>query len=77
MHVGIDKALSVCYNADSQKGEVTMLEFISSRVNDFNISFFVNELVNASKNLGILEAKIDSYQFNGILIPMLQAKEAV
>ena len=77
MHVGIDKAFSVCYNADSQKGEVTMLEFISSRVNDFNISFFVNELVNASKNLGILEAKIDSYQFNGILIPMLQAKEAV
>ena len=54
-----------------------MLEYIKDRVNDFNILFFVNELANASKNLGILEAKIDSYQFNSILIPMLQKKEAI
>lgn len=54
-----------------------MLEFIKDRLNDFDVNFFVNELVNASKSLGVLEAKIDSYQFNRILIPMLQKKEAV
>ena len=54
-----------------------MLSFIKDRVTDFNVGFFVNELASASKNLGILEAKIDSYQFNSILIPMLQKKEAI
>lgn len=54
-----------------------MLEYIANRVDDFNVRYFVNELANASKNLGILEAKIDSYQFNSILIPMLQKKEAI
>ena len=54
-----------------------MLSFIKDRKEDFNVKNFVNELVNASKNLGILESKIDSYQFDGILIPMLQKKEAI
>ena len=54
-----------------------MLEFIYTRVNDFNAGYFINELATASKNLGILEAKIDSYQFNSILIPMLRKKEAI
>lgn len=54
-----------------------MLEFIKNRTNDFDARYFVNELAIASKNLGILEAKIDSYQFNSILIPMLQKKEAI
>lgn len=54
-----------------------MLEFISNRTSDFNVGNFVNELADASKKLGILEAKIDAYQFNSILIPMLQKKEAV
>jgi len=54
-----------------------VLEFIKDRVTDFNVISFVNELANASKSLGILEAKIDSYQFNSILIPMLQKKEAL
>ena len=54
-----------------------MLEYIKNRVTDFDVGYFVNELANASKNLGILEAKIDSYQFNSILIPMLQKKEAI
>lgn len=54
-----------------------MLEFISDRVNDYQVGTFVNELADASKKLGILEAKIDSYQFNDIIIPMLQRKEAV
>lgn len=59
------------------KGDGPMLEYIANRVTDFDVGYFVNELANASKNLGILEAKIDSYQFNSILIPMLQKKEAV
>lgn len=46
-------------------------------MNDYNANVFVNELAQASKQLGALEAKIDSYQFNSILIPMLQKKEAV
>ena len=54
-----------------------MLEYILNRVKDFNVGYFVNDLANASKNLGILEAKIDSYQFDSILIPMLQKKEAI
>ena len=54
-----------------------MLEFIANRLHDYDVGFFVNELANASKNLGILEAKIDSYQFNSILIPLLQKKEAI
>lgn len=54
-----------------------MLEYIKDRVDDFDVRSFVNELADASKNLGILEAKIDSYQFNSILIPMLQKKEAI
>ena len=54
-----------------------MLEYIANRLNDYNVSSFVNELAIASKNLGILETKIDSYRFNAILIPMLQKKEAI
>lgn len=54
-----------------------MLPYIKDRVNDYNVAFFVNELASASKNLGRLESKIDSYQFNSILIPMLMRKEAV
>lgn len=54
-----------------------MLAYIKDRTNDFNAGYFVNELAAASKSLGILEAKIDAYQFDGILIPMLQKKEAV
>ncbi len=48
-----------------------------NRTKDFNVGYFVNELAEASKNLGVLEAKIDSYQFDSILIPMLQKKEAI
>ena len=53
-----------------------MLDFLTNRLSDYSVNNFVNELSAASKNLGILEAKIDSYQFNGILIPLLQVKEA-
>lgn len=54
-----------------------MLKYIKERLNDYNANVFVNELAQASKQLGALEAKIDSYQFNSILIPMLQKKEVV
>ena len=43
------------------------LKYIYDRLQDYNINFFVNELVEASKNLGILQAKIDAYKFNSIL----------
>lgn len=54
-----------------------MLRFIKERLNDFDANTFINELVLASKNLGILEARIISYQFNSILIPLLHKKEAI
>lgn len=50
---------------------------INILTNNFNVANFVNELANVSKNLGILEAKIDSYQFDGILLPMLQKKSDI
>ena len=53
-----------------------MLKFIKERESDYNANCFINDLANASKNLGILEAKIDAYQFNSILVPMLHIKEA-
>ncbi|MGN0170914.1 MAG: Fic family protein [Lachnospiraceae bacterium] len=54
-----------------------MLQFIKERLNDYDVSYFVNELFEASKELGRLEAKIDSYRFNSILVPMLHKKEAI
>ncbi len=53
-----------------------MLKFIYERINDYDANNFINNLVAAAKNLGILEEKINSYQFNEILIPMLHKKEA-
>jgi Fic family protein len=54
-----------------------MLKFIKDRVNDYNANAFVNELAEASKKLGILEAKINAYQFDAILVPILHKKEAI
>lgn len=56
---------------------MAMLKMIGERKNDYNPKQFVNELFIASKNLGILEAVINSYKFNNILMPMLHKKEAV
>jgi len=53
------------------------MRYISERLNDYDANLFINELADASKNLGILEAKINAYQFNSILIPMLHKKEAI
>lgn len=54
-----------------------MLKFIKDRSGDFNANYFINELSEASKKLGILEAKISSYQFTSILVPMFHKKEAI
>lgn len=54
-----------------------MLKFIKERLDDYDVRYFVNELFEASKGLGRLEAKIDSYRFNSILVPMLHKKEAI
>lgn len=54
-----------------------MLQMIKERAGDYDASSFLNELFEASKLLGILEAKIEGYQFNGILIPMFRNREVV
>ena len=54
-----------------------MLKMIRERVTDYDANIFLNELFDASKLLGILEAKIDGYQFNSILIPMFMNREAI
>ena len=51
-----------------------MLKFLKERKSDYNANLFVNELVEASKYLGILEGKVASYQFDGILIPLLTTR---
>lgn len=54
-----------------------MLQMLAERINDFSANNFINELFEASKLLGILEAKVMGYQFGSILIPMFQNKEAI
>lgn len=53
------------------------LKFLKERINDYDATSFMNELFFASKKLGILEGKINSYKFNSILIPYFHIKEAV
>lgn len=53
-----------------------MLKYLKERVENYNANSFMNELFEASKYLGILEAKINGYQFDQILIPLLHKKEA-
>ena len=48
-----------------------MLAFISDRTNDYDAGKILNELAIAAKNLGVLESKIASYQFDAILIGAL------
>lgn len=45
--------------------------------NKYDANLFVNELVEASRYLGILDAKISNYKFNSVLMPMLHSKEAL
>jgi Fic family protein len=54
-----------------------MLEFLDKRRNDYSAGSFINELFQASKMLGMLEAKIYAYQFTNIILPTLQRKEAL
>lgn len=53
------------------------LKFLKERMNDYDSNLFINELFSASKSLGILEEKINSYKFDHILIPLLHKKEAI
>lgn len=53
-----------------------MLKYLRERPEDYNANAFMNELFEASKYLGILEAKISGYQFDSILIPLLHKREA-
>lgn len=54
-----------------------MLRTIAERAADYDANFFLNELFEASKLLGILEAKIVGYQFNSILVPMFRNREVL
>lgn len=54
-----------------------MLKKLSERVHDYDSNHFINDLADASRSLGILEAKINSYQFNSIILPVLHKKEAI
>ena len=65
------------YDTLPARGGKSMLNYIRERINDFSLDFFINELVEAAKYLGVLEAKICTYKFNSILVPMLHTKEAV
>lgn len=54
-----------------------MLAFLKDRGPDYKVERFVFELCEASKYLGALEAKINSYHFENILIPLLRKKDAI
>lgn len=56
---------------------MSKLSFLKEKMNNYDSNHFINELFLASKSLGILEEKINSYQFDNILIPLLNKKEAV
>ena len=47
-----------------------MLAFLNEREEDYKVEKFIMELCEASKYLGALEAKINSYHFEKILIPL-------
>lgn len=53
------------------------MKYIKDRKKDYNSDFFINELFEASKKLGVLEGKIDSYHFDNVLIPILHRKETI
>lgn len=54
-----------------------MLKYLKDRASDYKTDNFIMELCEASKYLGALEAKINSYHFEKILIPLLRKKEAI
>lgn len=54
-----------------------MIPFLKDRIKDYDANQFVNELIEASKLLGELDAKIAGCKFNSVLMPMLHKKEAL
>ena len=69
--------LRVYYYIEQVDKGVGVMKYIKDRIGEYDANLFVNELVYASKLLGLLEAKISSYQFNSIIIPMFHKKEAI
>lgn len=53
-----------------------MLKFLKERLPDYDANNFINELFDASKSLGALEAQIAGYHFDSILLPLLHKREA-
>lgn len=54
-----------------------MLKYLSESKNNYDVNLFLNDLLEASKYLGMLEAKITGYKFNSILMPTLHTREAI
>lgn len=54
-----------------------MLKFLKERAEDYDTNRFVNELVDASMALGVLNAKIAGCKYNRVLLPMLHQKEII
>lgn len=54
-----------------------MLAYLKDNASNYQINNFVMDLCDASKYLGALEAKINSYHFEKILIPLLRKKDAI
>lgn len=79
MQVSIDLGVHISYNTVVEhlsERRKRMLKFLRERQNDYNANSFINELFEASKILGVLEAKISGYHFDQILIPLLHKREA-
>ena len=53
------------------------MKYLSQRQGDYDANAFLNELFEASKLLGSLEAKIEAYKFKKILVPMFRNKEVI
>lgn len=53
------------------------MKYIYERLHEYDANYFINDLFELSKALGIYEAMINNYQFKSILIPLLHKKEAV
>ena len=57
--------------------DIEMLKFLKERAEDYDTNRFVNELVDASMALGVLNAKIAGCKYNRVLLPMLHQKEII
>lgn len=54
-----------------------MLRLLKEQAEDYDTNQFVNELVDASMALGVLNAKVAGCKYNRVLLPMLHQKEII